>query len=398
MKLTRRRFLNLSAATVVAVAAPAFRRSAGGLYAQTALAGDGITNDLPALRTMLAEAEARGRGTIKLPAGRFLLSSEEKKSALEIPANVRIEGMGIDKTELVAAGSITHVVSAPFGWAQLADLTVNGNAEQRPGAIGHAIRANGDNIVIERVRSLNSASYGIGIGQRNYARNAVIRNVEIVNANDDGLDVKNHLNRTSVTIENLAIRGFSRSPSGRGKAALDLRGTCVVRSVDISGLPPNTDGLRFRHGEAGPPTQKEAVNGAGAHGAKVSGVRVRGGSFGGAHHAIAIHARDVHVENIDIAGVAEAIFVTAENAVVRSGSVRNAKRGLHANKFQFGTGSDALLEEIHFAGNEEMRITGVAGLRMKNCRFSNCSQSLERSLRANREIVLENCEFDSGCR
>src|SRR3569623_1288423 len=102
-----------------------------------ALAGDGMANDLPAIRSMLAEAEKRGRGTVKLPPGRFLLAPTDGKPAIVVPANVRIEGSGVGNTELVMGDGLHgHVISAPYGWAQIADLTVNGNEAKRQNVVG----------------------------------------------------------------------------------------------------------------------------------------------------------------------------------------------------------------------------------------------------------------------
>jgi hypothetical protein len=307
-------------------------------------------------------------------------------------------------------GNITHVVAAPYGFAQIADLTINGNAEAREGAAGHALRINGDNVLVERVRSLNSVSYGIGIAQRNYARNAVLRDIEIVNAGNDGIDVKNHLGRTSLLIERVTISGFARpwpnlpvhlrgtrEDPRRGKAALDLRGECTVKHVRIVGLRPFTDGLRFRHGEAGNSADKKSTNGPGAHGAKVFDLFVSGSNIKDPCNAVAIHAREVTIENIDVADTLNAIVTTAEDTVVRQGKVRDAGVGVSVGRFAFGSGSRTLIDKIEFDSIGEIRAREIADLRFSKCHFKGCSQKLEPVLRSMPNVVVQDCTFGAGC-
>jgi hypothetical protein len=393
-------------ATVVATNIPRVASAA----AHRLPSGDGITNDLEPIRHLLSEAEARGRGTITLPPGKFILDSNEKKSGLIIPANVRLQGSGINKTELIAMGNITHVVTAPYGFAQIADLTINGNAEAREGAAGHALRINGDNVLVERVRSLNSVSYGIGIAQRNYARNAVLRDIEIINAGNDGIDVKNHLGRTSLLIERVTITGFARpwpklpahlrgtrEDPRRGKAALDLRGECTVKHVRIVGIRPFTDGLRFRHGEAANSADEKSTNGPGAHGAKAFDLFVGGSNIKDPCNAIAIHARGVSIENINVVDVLNAIVTTAEDTTVRQGKVRNVRNAVSAGRFAFGSGSRALIDQIEFEGLSEIRAIEITDLRFNNCHFKSCSQKLEPVLRSMPNVIVQNCSFGPNC-
>src|SRR5262249_5217903 len=153
-------------------------------------------------------------------------------------------------TLVMADGAFGHVINAPYGWVQIRDLTVDGNESNRAGVIGHNLRLNGDQIEVERVRVLNSVSYGIAIGQRHYASKITIRDVEVVNAGADGIDIKNDLDRTEdIVIERVTVRGFGRPrPSlpqdqigsdqddRKNKAGVDLRGKCKVQDLTILGV------------------------------------------------------------------------------------------------------------------------------------------------------------------
>lgn len=100
-----------------------------------------------------------------------------------MPANVRLEGADIDRTTLVMGdGRGGHVLNLPYGWVQIADLTIDGNAAGREKAVGHNIRLGGDSVVIKRVRVLSAVSYGIAIAQKYYARKVTIRDVVIEDA------------------------------------------------------------------------------------------------------------------------------------------------------------------------------------------------------------------------
>src|SRR4051812_40181267 len=101
---SRREALGLIAA--VAASPLLLQRASGAQSAGSALVGDGLTNDLPELEKLLAGAEARGEGIVKLPAGRFLLNPGSRSTAITMPAKVRLEGAGRDLTTLVMAPGV----------------------------------------------------------------------------------------------------------------------------------------------------------------------------------------------------------------------------------------------------------------------------------------------------
>ena len=397
--ITRRRFaVGLGAA----LAAPAVLRvSLKNLYAQDfGLKADGQTNDLPVLRSMLAEAERKGRGTIQLPAGQILLQPGEKGGGLNLPANVRIEGAGVDKTTLfMGDGAGGHVINAPFGWVQISNLTIDGNEAKRPGTVGHNIRVNGDQVLIEHVRSINAVSYGIAIGQKYYARDVVVRDVEIVNAGADGIDVKNWLKRTEVTFENVTIRGFGRpdpaldpkligtSQDKRGaKAAIDLRGKCQVKGLTIIGILPHRDGLRFRLGEVG------------ADGSSATNVKVRGTKGGGHATAISVGSSDIRLEDIDVADATYAIVVAAPNLKVVRGKIENSgEAAVLARATKVSKPGTMEFQSVSFKDEAKLVFQDVDTVRFDDCSFSECRGHMQQALTQDSRVVLKDCRFDSSC-
>jgi hypothetical protein len=369
-------------------------------------AADEARNDLPSIERLLADAERRGRGTVKLPAGRYLLDPGSRRTALTLPANVRIEGAGRDQTILVMApGARGHVINAPYGWVQIADLTIDGNAARRSGKVGHDLRVEGEKIVIERVRLINSASYGLGIGQRRFARDVVIKDLEIVNAGADGIDLKNRMARTEdISLENILVRGFGRpdpelEPSligtrqdkGRGKAAVDLRGkNCVVRGLRVVGLRHGRDGLRFRHGEAGD------LNGPGAHGGKASNITVEGNGEG---TAIAVISRDVELMDVSISDVAVMLRLAADNTVIERGRLRQASRAaVLAGKTKFSRPAKLLFRSLDFSSPRRLVLNDVERATFDDCQFAACEMPIDESLSRDSRVVLTRCRFDRTCR
>lgn len=370
---------------------------------------DGTSNALPALKKMLAEAESRGKGTVRLPAGRFLIVPDSQGAAIILPANIRLEGEGIDATTLVAAdGTAGNIINSPSGYVQIADLTVDGNAANRTRAVkglGANIRLEGDNCVLERVRSLNSAGYGIAVGQRRFARNLVIRDVEIVNAGSDGIDLKNRLNRTdNIQIERLLVRGFGRltedfsrsqiaeAGAHEHKAGVDLRGSnCVVRGLTIIGVPDGCDGLRFRPGD------NTTHNGAGAHGGTAQGIVVKGLAREKSGTGIRIGAGGVRLQDVDIDGLRVGVGLVASDVEIRNGRIsHSADSPLTANAKK-GAGTNVVrCLAITFAGMKRFDLQGAQAA-FDGCRFSDCTKGVRRALETDPRVVLTSCTFDSSC-
>lgn len=373
------------------------------------LPSDGKGNALPGLKKLLDEAERRGKGVVSLPPGRFLIATESESGAIRLPANVRLEGAGMDKTTIIAAdGAKGSVINAPYGFVQIADLTVDGNATNRaPGIkdLGANIRLEGDNCVLERVRSANAGGYGIAVGQRRFARNIAIRDVEIVNAGSDGIDMKNRLHQTeNILIERLAVRGFGRLVSlfskeqirdGGGrehKAGIDLRGShCVVREVTIEGVREGCDGLRFRFGDS------STNNGPGAHGGIAQHITVRGVSGEKTGSGINVGANGVKLEDIDIEDMQVGLVFLAPDLEIRKGRIVNsAISPLRATRKKGEPNNAVRCADILFTGINRMELQ-EAQAAFDGCTFSSCSRQIRDALEKNRKVTLRNCVFDQSC-
>lgn len=402
--MTRRSFLFGAAA---ALAAPALARAAVLLDPrQFEVIGDGQSNDLPGLRKMLSTIESSGGGTITLPKGRFLLVPDTKGAALTLPANTHIEGSGVDDTILVMApGSGTHVINAPYGWVQIKNLCVDGNMRNRPGGVGHNIRLEGDQVVVENVKIINAASYGMGIGERRFARGITVRNVTIQVTRRDGIDIKNRLNQTTnVVIENVSVSQFglpepnlspdkygTKDDAGRGEAGVDLRGLCEVRGLTITGILPGRVGLRFRWGEVG------GLNGPGAHRSAATNVVMRGTAGVPQGIGIAVIARDVRLDAIDIQGVRVGAFLTAERTRVGTMRARASQsQDLLVQPTRFSHPNDISLQDCAF-DVPKLEFKDVEHFVFDHCSFARCHRPLQRTLSQNPQISLVDCSFDAAC-
>jgi hypothetical protein len=307
----------------------------------------------------------------------------------------------------MADGAFGHVVSAPYGNVQIADLAVDGNWSHRIGAIGHNIRLQADDSLVERVRSLNAVSYGIAIGQRRYARNVVIRDSEVIDSGADGIDVKNDLGRTEgILIENVSVHGFGRPDPGitpeqlgtkadkRGdKAGVDLRGKCQVRGLTVTQVRGDRDGLRFRNGEVGD------GHGAGAHGSTASNVTVRGFNSERESVAISVMARGVRLTDIDISDTAVGIFLGAEDFRVIRGKAGNFARGAIVARRTRTTKPDRMdIESMRFAPKTRLVMgEGVEAAHFRGCEFADCREQIETMLKSNRVVLFEDCKFRPSC-
>lgn len=101
--------------------------------------GNGTTNDTTAIQAALTAAGAAGGGTVSIPAGTFLVSTE-----LKIPSRCHLTGAGMDVTTIVMAatadGELNVLTNASNNRAPrttydefitISDLTVDGNGTNR---------------------------------------------------------------------------------------------------------------------------------------------------------------------------------------------------------------------------------------------------------------------------
>lgn len=299
-----------------------------------------------------------GKGVIELPAGNIVVRPPEGKAvAVLIPHGTELRGAGRDQTRiLMAPGSDGHVLNAPEGGLRLFDLTVDGQSHLRPGRRGHNIRFEGEGNVIERVNCINACSYGIGLGQRRYAK-ALIKDVRIFNAGADGVDCKNNIGRTEVTFENITVQQVGTAPHARNSAAIDLRGRCSVAVATIRDVGLR-DGLRFRHGEHG------EKNGAGAHGSRARNVAIQG-----AGAAFAVVARDVEIADFQVDRASFGAVVGAKGLRVSRGFFSDCIGVARYKERE----SSARFEHVSFNG-QAWRADFAGGLAFEfiDCEFSQC--------------------------
>jgi hypothetical protein len=344
------------------------------------------------LQKSLNEAAKKGsKGLVLLPAGRFRIQPlPNENSALVLPSGIRFQGAGRDKTILsMAENAFGHLINAPYGNVEIADLTIDGNAPNRPGQVGHNLRVEGDNISIQDLKLINSASYGLGIGQRRFARNVLVQNVEIESAGADGIDIKNKLGRTeNVRLDSVHVRGFARRLS-RGQAGIDLRGECRLENIQIAEVPLGCDGLRFRHGVAG------QDNGPGAHGSRAVGVSVSGAGTG-----IAVVARDVELTDISLTRMHIGLFIGDDNLVVHRGAFKNSNRAaIRTRATRYSRPTQANFYACSMRAERSVIFEDIDRITFHDTRFEACeSTELMRQLTKNPRVVFERCLFDASCK
>ncbi len=358
-----------------------------------------MPQQLPAINSgfiweQLAAIEKKGGGEIRLPSGVIELPPVSKGTAgLTLPYGTVLTGTGPESTIIrMGDNAFGHAINAPFGGVTIQNLTVDGNREGRPDQRGHNIRVEGSRIVIQRVRSLNSVGYAIALGERRYAE-ARLTNVFIQNAGADGVDMKNSLLRTSVTFEGVKVEGHGMGkrdgldPALWRKAAIDLRGKCTLRDIEIVGVPFGCDGLRFR--------QDSTIKGDGAHGSTCEMLTVSGISDAGS--AVAVHADDVVIKGTVITGTAISLLVRGSNFTISGGRIQRPGK-LFASIAPLEQGEARLVaDDIVFTAPKSMRRAGKASAEFSNCRFEQCTDmaALADALEGSR---LVDCQFDTSCR
>jgi len=373
----RRRFLQSAGLTAAAFCistsrtAQADSRVAKPPITPRGLVGDGSTDNGPSLREAIARADAAGGGVIALPAGRFFLKPEAKgKPLLVLPAGVGIAGHSRDKTILLAGPDAGHVINAPYGFVTLRDFsvmrTVRVGLDRQP---GHNIRLEGEGHHLERIASMDSPDYGIALGQRRFLRRSSLKDIVVADSGTDGIDIKNRLDRTEdVSLDGILIIRCARAADSKGKAALDVRGQCVITGLVVEELPPSAVGLRFRHGEA------DSANGPGGHGSVARSVVVRGDKeFGG--QGIAIHARDVTLENVRIEQVRIGVNVGAGPALVKDAVIARARTSAVRVTPQIAARPQATFDGLAVTDSAAGEIAPQASVVFREARFTRCIQA-----------------------
>ncbi len=193
--------------------------------------------------------------------------------------------------------------ASTLDYASIESLRIH--ASRRPNdsiATGHqGIRiANGRNLLISDVFVKNTQGYGIGFSEGSY-QHMTVEDVVVLNSGDDGIDFKNGPSISAdILLKNILVRrpGFEQ-----GKAGIDVRGKVKLVDITVDELGPGDRGIRFRHGEATPPS----TNGAGGHNSSLQNFTIS--SLEGEGFGIEVGARNVTVKNGIIENVATGLRV-----------------------------------------------------------------------------------------
>jgi hypothetical protein len=299
-----------------------------------------------------------GKRLIELDAGDFLISPQTSRPvALDLPYGVEIRGAGRSRTRILMAPNASgHVINATEGGLRLFDLTIDGQASQRFGQRGHNVRFEGEGNVIERVDIINSCSYGIGAGQRRYAR-ARLKDVFIGNSGADGVDCKNAIGKTEVAFENILVDRIGSLPIQSSSAGIDIRGKCALENIRIRNVG-DRHALRFRHGESG------EKNGPGGHGSIARNITIEDAGL-----AFAITARDVRIESFKVNRALFAFAVGAANLSVSDGETDHC---IGVTQFSSRKGS-ATFERVRFVRSSwRKEFDGGSEFKFMDCVFEEC--------------------------
>ena len=294
-------------------------------------------------------------------------------------------------------GSFGHAINAPFGHVAIQRLTVDGNAARRPPQGTHNIRLEGDGSRIDDVRLIDACGYGLALGQRRYIRGVKVQNLIIDGAGADGIDTKNRLGQTQdVHLADITILDFARAEGARGKAGIDLRGSCRVEGVRIAAVRRGQTGLRFRHGEDG------KDNGGGAHGTTVTDVRIGGYSAGGRAGTpiegvgIGVFSRAARLKDIAVAGGIIGLDVGETDLVVEGGEIAGADTAIRAMNRHFSTITSLMLENVALAKARRLELDFGGVATFARCRVAACAAPLVVTGKA--EVRWTDTAFDEACK
>lgn len=260
--------------------------------------GDARTDDTAAIQTAIDSVTGSGGGTVRFPAGTYLVSrSESSAVAVSLRSGVLLKGAGHNSVLKLREGSGGHLVNITRAKnCGMRNLILDGNRDQQP-STGHGLRSGGvDGLSLENIIVRNAFHYGIGL-QAGENRNVLIRDVLIHDCGGDGIDIKNKASSDGIVrIENVTVRRWGLRTDRLTQAAIDCRGGVHMSNIRVTD-PGAEDavGIRMRHGEA------SDVHGCGAHGSQLASFNIRMGS-GSAQIGIAVSARDVTVRDGAIYG------------------------------------------------------------------------------------------------
>jgi hypothetical protein len=231
--------------------------------------GDGVTDDTAAINLAIVAVGSAGGGTVYFPAGTYIVDRVGAAAAnvdldvcIDVQySNVHLVGAGRGATIIKKAQNAINAYIIKMGRSvalgppnivnncSVSNLTVYGNrlVASGPNAnIGGSSGATG--IVISQVESLQSPSYGIGMG-RNGFKNCKISDVYIADCNRDGIDWKMDDNDSGYgnIVENVTVLRFGLDVVALGvpQAGVNIRTGISARDIYVAEYGAQNTGFRI---------------------------------------------------------------------------------------------------------------------------------------------------------
>lgn len=288
--------------------------------------GDGVANDGPAIRAMLAQIAADGGGAGHIPPGTYLLDNRGDGLALAMPDNCLLFGAGAGVSTLrVGNGQNAHILQMDGARQSVRDLSFDGNRANQTNNY-HCVRSLGlSRGRISRCEIFNAGHYGIGLQGGTFKR-VWIDEVDIHDVGGDGIDIKNkNQDNEMVFISRTTVESFGLlGETSTVYAAFDLRGIVHGSDLFVRNMPYESVGVRFRFGES-----DDLANGYGAHRSQVRGVNVISASPG-LRVGVSIESRNVDLDGGYLEGLWRGVAVLQFEPSVRGVKALGCGTGFHA--------------------------------------------------------------------
>lgn len=288
--------------------------------------GDGVANDGPAIRAMLAQIAADGGGAGHIPPGTYLLDNRGDGLALAMPDKCQLFGAGVGVSTLrLGDGQNAHILQMDGSRQSVRDLSFDGNRANQTNNY-HCVRSLGlTRGRVFRCEMFNAGHYGIGLQGGTFNR-VWLDDLDIHDVGGDGIDIKNKnqnnemLFLSRITVENFGLLGETSTVY----AGLDMRGLVHATDIFVRGLPYESVGVRFRFGES-----DDLANGYGAHRSQLRGVNVISASPG-LRVGVSIESRNVDVDGGYLEGLWRGVAVMQFEPSIRGVKAIGCGVGFHA--------------------------------------------------------------------